>query len=254
MIDTLTYLSSLFIFTKKDVVTYVGNERNAVALLYNYSKKGLIANIRRNLYCVCNVASRLPEANKMQIASAITPTACVSYHSAMEYYGFAHQFFYEMQVASNSKFNSFEFDGIKYRYHKQDATIGVIIPSADSRIRVTDVERTIIDCVNHIDLCGGVEEIMRCIRMISYADENKMKMYLQHFSNKTLYKKTGYVLENFGEQLHLSSSFFQFCIENSKGIVAYLSEKENCFFEKKWNLYVPEHVKTFNEIELDDII
>ena len=255
MVDSLAYLTSLFIFTKNDVVSYVGNERNAAILLYNYSKKGLIANIRRNLYCVCNLASKLPEANKMQIASAVTQTACVSFHSAMEYYGFSHQISYEMQIASESKFNDFDFDGIKYCYHKQTISLGVIVPPADSRIRVTDIERTIIDCINRIDLCGGLEELIRCLQVVSYVDELKLTNYLHAFANKSLYKKVGFLLEHYGKQLHLSANFFLLCKEKSRNITTYLNEeREKCSFDKQWNLYVPDEIKTFNEIEANDII
>lgn len=255
MLDTLTYLSSLYIFTKNDVVQYVGNERNATALLYNYSKKGVIANVRRNLYCICNLATRQPEATKMQIASAVTPTACVSYHSAMEYYGFANQVFYEMQVASETKFNNFDFDGISYTYQKQNQTVGIVSPPADTRIRVTDIERTIIDCANHIDLCGGIEELLQCLRLITYVDENKLTVYLKAFNNKSLCKKVGFIMELFATQLHISQEFLRFCQDGSKGTVAYLTDNRgNCQYNKKWNLYIPKNIVTFNEIESYDAI
>lgn len=255
MLTALTYITSKFIFNKDDIVAYVGNERNAVAMLYNYHKKGIIANIRRNLYCICNLATKLPEANKMQIASAITPTACISYHSAMEFHGFAHQVFNEMQVSSKTKFNDFEFDGIHYKQYPQNQVIGIRNSSLDSRIRVTDIERTIIDCVNYINLCGGTEELIRCLQVIPYVDENKLLTYLKTFKNKSLYKKVGYFLETYCPNLRLTTDFYDICQKQGENIVSYLTEEhKNCTFCSKWKLYLPQSITTYNEIESYDII
>ena len=42
-------------------------------------------------------------ANRFQIASAITPSSYVSYHTAFEYYGIADQVFYEVFVGSETR-------------------------------------------------------------------------------------------------------------------------------------------------------
>ena len=108
--DILSKLHNKLLFTPQDVAQITGNMRSTQTLLLRYQQKGVISKIRRGLYCVNNLATCQPEANKFQIACAITPSSYIAYHAAMEYHGLAHQMYFNVDVGGEQPFNSFEFD------------------------------------------------------------------------------------------------------------------------------------------------
>jgi len=176
-------------FTWEDVCNIVRNPNTASNLIQNYLKKGYIKSIERNLYVAINIADNIPVISRFIIASHITSSSYVSHHSAFSYYGYANQVFYDVYLSSSSKFNSFEFDGFTYRYvmSRIDEGVNKIV---DDTV-VTDLERTVIDSINDFEKIGGLEELLRCLSMISYADETKLLRYLECYGKQFLYQKTG---------------------------------------------------------------
>jgi predicted transcriptional regulator of viral defense system len=60
----------------------------------------------------------------------------------------------------------------------------------DSLVRVTDEERTVIDCIDRIDRAGGLEELLHAIAAMTYLNENKLLNYLEIYDKQFLYQKT----------------------------------------------------------------
>lgn len=236
------------IFTLNDVVGLTNNVNSAKDLLQNYKKQNLIIQIRRNLYSVCDLATGVTVANKFEIASNISSSSYISYRSAFEYYGIAHQIYYDIYISSCSRFNSFDFENIQYFYSKSIIDLGVETPSMDSLVRVTNLERTIVDCIDRIDRAGGIEELVHCLSLIGYLNENKLLEYLAAYNKSILYKKVGFVLEPFKEKLKLSNDFIELCAQNGKKHIGYLTDKnESNFFHNSWNIYAPKNILSYLE-------
>ena len=243
--DILPFLHQKLLFTPADLEHVLGNMRSAKTLLMRYQHQGYVSKVRRGLYCVNNIATKQPEANKFQIASAITPTSYVAYHAAMEYHGLAHQFFYNVAVGGEQAFNSFEFDGNNYTCHNSPIHIDIDTPIGDKHIRVTGIERTIIDCIDRIDLCGGWEELVNCLRGVQYVREEQLKTILEAYGKTALYKKVGFLFEQL--QLPVSQEFLDACRKYAKNSVAYLtSEGSSDTFNAAWRLYAPHDLLTVN--------
>jgi predicted transcriptional regulator of viral defense system len=98
-------------FTRDDLRVLTGNFDTAGTLLKNYQKKGYVRQVRRNLYVAINLADQQPVASKFRIAGKLTPSAHVSHHAAFEYYGYANQVSYQVEVSSETPFTPFSFDG-----------------------------------------------------------------------------------------------------------------------------------------------
>ena len=145
-------------FTREDVAKITGNIRTADSVLYSYKKKGVIVSIRRNLYAAISLETNQPVCTPYQIASSISPDSYISHHSAFEYHGMANQVFSRIYVSSSTKFNDFEFDGKHYTrvFSKTNEGIKKI-----GKIRVTDIERTIVDSIKDFTKIGGLEELLR---------------------------------------------------------------------------------------------
>ena len=110
----LTELTKRKIFNYQDFVTIVGDSNLAKNTLQNYLEKGYIKRIKHNLYGVVSLETNECIVNKFLIASNITDTSFVSHHSAFEFYGYYNQVYYNVNVSSISKFNTFEFEENNY--------------------------------------------------------------------------------------------------------------------------------------------
>ena len=239
----LEELHKLRIFHLKDVETLVGNLNSAKDLLQNYKKQRLICQVRRNLYVVTDLASKVSLANKFEIAGKISPTSYLSYQSALEFHGLAHQVFYDLWVSSSKRFNSFEFEGIRFQYCESKSLSGVMNANSSPFIRVTNLERTVIDCIDKIERCGGLEELIQSISLISYLDQELLLNYLQEFNKQFLYQKVGFILEYFKQEMKLSDNFFSICKHKSGKSTRYLTDRiESIQYFKEWRLCAPTNI------------
>ena len=247
MTGFLDKFHELKIFTLDDATRIIKSKTYAMTILRGYIDESLIVKIRRNLYGVTNLATKHIEANRYEVASALTPTAYVAYHSALEFYGVANQVFNTMYVASESRFNSFEFDGLSYIYAKSPTNVGIETPIMSYGIRVTSLERTVIDCIDRIDRCGGSEEMLQCFGMIMHVSEAKMMEVLASYDKATLYKKVGFVLSRFRSRFNISDDFFETCWERANVGSKALTSYEDCTeYDREWNISYPD---TFNSFD-----
>jgi len=248
MKDYLRKLHNMKLFSLKDVATLTGNESTAKSLLASMLRNGTLCRIKPNLYAVTDMATGLCAANKYEIASSISDTACVAYHSAMEYHGLGHQLFNEMSVISTSTFRTFEFEGITYIRHQPKIMEGVTVPVMNTKIKVTDLERTVIDCIDRIKYAGGLEELLNNFTSIAYIDETKLKTYLDAYGKASLYQKAGLLLSMYKKQWQLSAGFFRYCKAHVGKSTRYLTDAaDNSAYNSEWRLCVPENMSNLME-------
>ena len=249
----LPFLHQKLLFTAEDVSREIGNPRSAATMLWRYQRQGYISKVRRGLYCVNNMATQLPEANKFQIASAITSTSYVAYHAAMEYHGLAHQVYFDIVVGTEQTFKAFDFDNYHYASHLSAHSFEIETPLADTHVRVTSVERTVLDCIDRIDLCGGWEELVNCLRSVTYLREERLKAIMEAYDKTALYKKVGFLFEQL--QLPVSQNFISDCRKYAKDSVMYLtSDGTSDTFRASWRLYAPHDLLTINNQNTDELV
>ena len=250
-------LAGLQCFTRADAERITGSADAANFLLHSYQKKGLIESVKRNLYAVISMETGLALPNRYRIATSIMDGAYITHHSAFEYYGCANQVYYEVYVSGDKKFATFEYNDITYRYFAPRAAFGVI--EKPDGVRVTDLERTVLDGINDLDKIGGLEELLRCLELIPYIYEGKILSYLEQYEKQFLYQKSGYILSHFKEELRLSKSFFDICEHNVSKSVRYLYhgvKHHSNTFDARWQLYVPKNLMGMlsQGVELNAII
>lgn len=224
-------------FRYDDVVKLTGNERTAKSLLQQYCKKGYVASVKKGLYVAVNIVDKEPLLNKFAIASVLTDSSFVSYRSAFEYYGYANQVSYDVCVTSIQKFNSFVFNGYSYRRTAPTISEGVVT-QADG-VRVSDMERTVIDSINSFETQMGLEELLNCISAVPVLNEAKMMQYLREYDKQFLYQKTGFLLEHLQNELAITDDFLNLCRQKSGKSSRYFTNnipKNAMKFSAKWHL------------------
>lgn len=236
-------LAGLQCFTRADVEQLTGNKKAADSLLREYKKKGYIESVKRNLYVTMSMETQQPIPNRYQIASNVGSGSYFSHHSAFEYYGYANQVFYEVYVSGENRFAQFEYDGVTYRYIAPRIAAGV--ERKNGGIRVTDMERTVLDGINDFEKITGLEELLRCLDLIPSVNEKKLLFYLEAYNKRFLYQKAGYMLQHFQRSFCLSNDFFDACEKKLSKSVRYLYrgiENEPNVFNNRWQLVVPENL------------
>ena len=140
----------------KEMFKDVRNKETASSLLYKYKKRNVIVQIRKNVYLPTNPTDGFVDENKYEIGCNSVPNAYLSYHSAMEYYGLQNQVFNRIYLSAPKRFRTFEFGFVEYMYAPDKFQEGIIHPELTKKIHVTDIERTIVDCIDRLDLAGGI--------------------------------------------------------------------------------------------------
>lgn len=228
----------------KEMFQNIPNKETASSLLYKYKKRNIIAQIRKNVYLPTNPQDGFIDENKYEIACNSVPESYISYHSAMEFYGLQNQVFNRIYISAPKRFRSFEFDHVEYMYAPDKFQEGVVkFEGKKENIYVTDIERTMIDCVDRLDLAGGLEELIYNLELIDTVDESNILHYLSIHNKQIMYQKAGFILSFFKEQMNLSNKFFDICNAKIGKSVRYLTDKyESKIYIPEWKLYVPQYI------------
>ena len=230
------------VFSIENVQRVTRNVKTAYSQLNRLMKKGLIRRIRKDIYSAINPTTGLIVANPYQIACAITNTAYISHHSAFEYYGLSNQV-YEVYVSSETKFNHFEFGGIVYKFVQSRMQEGVVEAKKTIGVRITDLERTVIDGIRDLNRIGGLEELLACLQAVPFLDEQKLMQYLKKYNTQSLYQKAGYLFEHYRKNMHLSEHFISYCKDKIGKSRPYLvRETSDSCYDSEWQLMVPERL------------
>ncbi len=69
---------------------------------------------------------------------------------------------------------------------------------SDTEIKISDPEKTIIDCLDHPEYSGGFEEIAKTLYYEhKKLDTNKLINYAKKQGNKTILKRLGFLFETY---------------------------------------------------------
>lgn len=236
----------LEVFNFEEAQKVVGSKENAKVLLNSYVKKGLVKRVRRNLYCAVNLEHREAAANRYLIGSKINKSAYLTYNSAFDVHGLSHQVSSVVYVASGIKISDFEFEGVLYKYVGKRIDEGVILYRSNEKIKLTDIERTVVDSMDRTDYCGGPHELDEILQICPVLDNDKLLKYLEAYGKKVLYKKAGYFLERHQQSLGISNELLSSMEKRTGKMKKYLSEEARSrgVLIKRWGLIVPE---TFEE-------
>lgn len=237
-------------FSRKELIELVGTPAAAKMVIYEYQKRGYIERVKRDFYVVISLETKRPILSRYQIGASLFTDACISHHSAFEFFGYGNQVFYECYVATDSRFHDFEYDGVTYHRveKKQDAEVIV-----QGNVRVTSIEQTVVDSIRDFEKIAGLEEVIRCLLLVPGLNEEKVLACLKRNENGFLYQKCGYLFEQLKDEFKFSDKFFEECQKHSSGAKRYLmKETEENVFHEKWKLYTPSSLKKLIDKGMSD--
>lgn len=217
-----------------------------------HHKVGNLIHIRRYLYAV-KPSSVLEEeywVDPYLIAGKATQDAVIGYHSALEIYNLAYTTFEDLVFLTTQPSKPFIYHGQRFHgarppkalldNNKSDFGIRIIIREGVN-IKITSLERTLVDILDRPDLSGGWEEVYRSFEHITQFDIGKVIEYALLLNNATTIAKVGFFLENFPKYLAVE----QGAIDK---LLPYIPKKPHYLergcrtpgkYVQKWNLIVP---------------
>lgn len=208
------FLATHPVFTKAEFAAYLGAGRTRTrdAQLQYYARQGRIARVRRGLYSTVlpRDAGTSASPDPYLVASKMAEDAVLAYHTALAFYGRAHSHrsiltYLTVRASRSLHFRGLTFRGIKFPKilrSEKDRFFGV--RSEDRQglgVRVTGLERTLVDILDRPDLSGGWEEIWRSLESIEYFNLDSVIEYALSLKNATTIAKVGFYLEQHRDAL-----------------------------------------------------
>lgn len=232
------------LITKKDVIDKFENEKQYSNWIALKLKSNIYKKVRNNLYALVDPSINDIYSTKFEVASKISESSFICYHSALEYYGIANQVFSNVFVGSLTRFNNFVFNDNEFIF-KSAKNIKFVNNIINEGIKVSSLEKTIVDCIDNINLAGGIEEILNALEQIKYLNEKKILEILLDINKMVLYQKVGYLLELYNNQFEFSDDFFKECKTHISKKVNYLIQYEfkETELNENWKLIVPKNLK-----------
>lgn len=183
------------IFTFSDIETRLGNfNKNLSNILANLVHHNLLVQFEKGKYCRPNFN------NQFVIANYLCKGSAIAYWSALNHHGLTEQIpntvFSETDKLKRPK----KVFNVNYRFVKVHPRkmVGITTWGRSSHaFRVTDIEKTIIDCFDLPRYSGGFSEL---VRAFYHAGLNKKKLltYAVAVDNLSVFKRISYLSELFG--------------------------------------------------------
>ena len=157
----------------------------------NLENKGFLSRIEAGKYCRANFR------DEKVIGCFISGNGAVAYWSALNYHGLTEQFPNIVFIQSPKSKKSKTIFGTTYKFI-------TVIPSKFTGIReegygtrtyrITDVEKTILDCFDYPQFSGGYAELIRAFNQATL-ESQKMITYCNAINNISIIKRIGFLCE-----------------------------------------------------------
>ena len=198
--------------------------------LYHLRRNGWIVALRRGLYTLASAVPGVAAAHEFEIAMALTQPAAISHWSALNHHGLTEQTPQQVFVLTTTETSVPRMRGSGSRpsggYLAGDTVYRFVqvkperffgteqVWIGDARVRITNLERTLLDGLCRPRLCGDFREVVHAFQTgLARLDIERIASYALRLDKATV-KRLGWLLEYFG---HQGSVIDRFAAEEVKG-------------------------------------
>ena len=254
-------------FTTREFQAYLAENdrrlaRRPARILRAYAAQGRVQRLKRGLYVPSGENDPAPALQ--YVASRMTPDAVLAYHTALQCYGGAYSVWFHAIYAARRPVRPLRVSSGLIR--------GTAFPQALTatgqeemettytycgHLRVTTVERTLVDIIDRPRLCGGWDEIMHGYDQaaIVYAhietgktiDAQRMVTYALALRNPCTCARLGFILDFYQDEWGLDPAITAPLQDNLPSGVCHLERRRRNYdtkihYHSKWNLTVPDWI------------
>lgn len=149
--------------------------------------------IEKGKYC------RNTFSNEYAIGSFFSDDAVIAYWSALNIHGLTEQIPNKVFIQTSKKKENKEVFGIQYQFikvHPRKITGFYNSGVGSNQFRITDVEKTMVDCFDLVQYSGGFMELIRAFYR-THLNSKKLITYSEAVGNKAAVKRMGFLAELF---------------------------------------------------------
>ncbi|MGH9992194.1 MAG: type IV toxin-antitoxin system AbiEi family antitoxin domain-containing protein [Nitrososphaera sp.] len=200
ILSSLSYGGST-IFTTRDMRGLVAKPKN---ILDNLVRKRWILKLRRGVYVIVPLEAGEKGAEDYTIhgfviASFLVNPYYIGYWSALNYHGFTEQTPSSVYVATTKPKNSRTILNTRFVFVTipKDKVFGLQEEEVEKwNVKISSPEKTVVDCLDHPEHCGGTEEVAKAIYFSrDQLDFKKVISFAKRIGNNTVIKRLGFIAE-----------------------------------------------------------
>lgn len=132
------------------------------------------------------------------IASHLADPMYISYWSALNFHGLTEQVPVTVFAATTEQVPTREIHGVTYTFVTltEAKFFGYDLAAIDShRVNVASVEKTLVDCADHPEHCGGIGELAKGLTNATDLDDETLAEYLLQLGNGAAIKRIVYLAD-----------------------------------------------------------
>jgi len=255
----LTFFDQHPVFTHQEFATAhsAGGRRSTRTtdnILAQHLASGRLLRVHRGLY-----ASLPPGAvadsfapDPYLVATRSADDAVVAYHAALQFHGRAYSVSSRFTYLTRHRLRPYEFRGAAFAaillpaaLRAKRRPVGGVLEQrhAGGLVRVTSLERTLVDVLDAPDHGGGWEEIWRSLESVEFFDLDAVIDYALKLGSALTVARVGFYLEQHREQLMVEDRHLKPLRARAPAQPRYFDRGRGPGkFVRPWNLVVPEQV------------
>ena len=252
-----SFLEQYPVFTLDELKSFFGEKagrRGAYNLLLHNRIMGRVGMVKQGLYyrVRANETADTASVDPYLVASKLAPDAVLGYHTAFELLGVGHSVFYRIYYLTQNPRRQFNFRNVSFQairvplalVEKNREDFGTEqTERLGQMIKLTGKERTLVDCLERPEYCGGYEEVYRCAEKLPFLNFDVLAEYLRLRSRRVLFAKVGFFLEQHREAFFVEEKFLNYLEKQVPKQPLYLEGRsKKGRLVRRWNLIVPEKV------------
>lgn len=176
------------------------------------------------------------------IASVLVQPYYIAYWSALNYYGMTEQVPFTVFVATTKRRKNKKIHGVSYEFVtlSEKKFFGYFTVNISGRnLLISDKEKTIVDCLDHTEYCGGIAEVAKALwNAREELDFEKLLNYALKMENGAILKRLGYLLNML--KIKTTNDFNKKIKNNiSKGYnLLDVTKRKKGKYSSEWNLMI----------------
>jgi len=221
-------------------------EATVAAHLARWTRQGRIGRVKQGVYVRIDEPLRPPDF--IALASRMAPDAAVAYHTALEAHGYAQSLFERLTFVTSTGVKPTTFQGrvfvpVRPRAPLMKSGRGERwiegAERAGIEIRITDLERTVVDALDRPALAGGLDEVWRSLAQVPALDPLSLEEYVGLLGSKTLAAKVGFFLESRRDELAVPAPLLERLRCRVPASPVYMDRARGGRLVARWALFVP---------------
>ncbi len=208
LIDQLASKGNTFTF--EEAQKLIGSDYSVTKVIISrLEKKGWIERIEKGKYMIIPLGAEKGKytLNEFVIGSMLIKPYAIAYWSALHFYGLTEQIpnTVFIQTTARKKNQNIKVFGINYKIVriKEAKFFGIRREwIEETQINITDKEKTIVDCLDKPQYCGGIIEVAKALKNGSF-DKDRLEVYANKIGNSGVIRRLGFLCDFLGIKINL---------------------------------------------------